>query len=50
MENKIVSLKATKFTKMYKDFYSNIDNYNRSLMMVGTAPKSQYEIKNTKIS
>lgn len=45
MNQKIVSLKQIKYEKQYKLYYSDINNYNRSLAMVGTAPKSTYEIK-----
>jgi hypothetical protein len=42
---KVVSFKAAKFEKQYKEFYKDIHNYNRSLMMVGTAPKLMIEFK-----
>ncbi|MFO1442890.1 hypothetical protein KDN24_06630 [Bacillus sp. Bva_UNVM-123] len=46
MKNNIVSLKRFQIEKQYKEFYGNTENYNRALGMVGSAPKSVYEIKN----
>jgi hypothetical protein len=50
MERNVVSFKAIKFEKMYKLFYQDINNFNRALMMVGTAPKNPVEFSKVKIS
>jgi hypothetical protein len=45
MENKVVSFRALKFEKMYATYFRNIENYNKALMMVGSAPKDIVKFK-----
>lgn len=46
--NNVVSLTYHKYEKQYKEFYSKLENVNMQLKMVGTAPKSMYEFKQSK--
>lgn len=38
MKSNVVSLKQIQYEKQYRAYYSNINNYNYALKLVGTAP------------